>query len=169
MTEATVELSESNTVSETVHDGINNINYGSDDSYDLVPATYPITAGENSYEKWIRLHVSAMGDSNKIDNIQIWKSAGAYVTGETIDTNLKTSGYSGATYATPTQNESTVATEPMPTADPTQANLGIGGSLSGNLTAIGYSDYWVSQLQTTVSTPAGDVNQKTYTIQYDEQ
>ena len=104
----------------------------------------------------------------KIDNIQIWKSAGNYVTGEGIDANLKTSSYVQASYTSPTATTSTVATTVMPTADPAAANLGIAGSLSGNLSAAGYSDYWVSQLQTTGSTPAGDVNQKTFTIQYDE-
>jgi len=163
---ATFELSESNGAGETVTDGISNLNYGSVDSPNLDPATYPITAGQNSYEKWVRCHFT--GTFNKIENIQIWKSAGDYVTGESIKTNLTTSGYSAATYSTPTQSTSTVATNDMPTSDPGSANLGIGGSLSGSLTSAGYSDYWVSQLQTTTSTPAGDVNTKTFTIQYDE-
>ena len=104
----------------------------------------------------------------KIENLQIWKSAGTYVTGESISTNLATSGYSQASYSTPTSADSTVATNPMPTSDPGQANLGIGGSLSGSLTAAGYSDYWVMQMDTTAQSPPGDVNQKTFTIQYDE-
>jgi len=167
MVEATVELCESNTGGETITHNITNMNYGDDDSPNLTPATYPIKAGENSFEKWLRLHVTAMGDSNAIDNIQIWKSAGAYVTGEGIQTNLKTSAYTAETYAAP--SKTTYTDQVMPTADPAAANLGIAGSLSGQITAIGYSDYWRSQLQTTVSTPAGDVNQKTFTIQYDEQ
>jgi hypothetical protein len=164
---ATVELCESNTVAETIEHNISNINYGNADVPNLVPATYPITAGENSYIKYIRLHVTAMGGSNKIDNIQIWKSAGAYVTGEDIQTNLETSAYTAESFATPVKT--TYTHNAMPTADPTTANLGIAGSLSGSLTAAGYSDYWKSQLQTTGSTPAGNVNQKTFTIQYDEQ
>ena len=164
---ATFELSESNGAGETVTDGITNLNYGSADQPNLDPATYPITAGQNSYEKWVRCHFT--GTFNKIDNIRIWMSSGTYVTGETIKTNLTTSGYTAASYSQPTQNTSTVATNNMPTSEPSSANLGIGGSLSGSLTSEGYSDYWVSQLQTTTSTPPGDVNTKTFTIKYDEQ
>lgn len=167
MATATVELSESNTVSETVTDGITNLNYGSTDAANLTVASYPIAVGQNSYEKYVRVHVSAMGDSNKIDNIQIWKSAGDYLAGEGIQTNLKTSAYTAETYATP--SETTYTDQVMPTADPGAANLGIAGSLTGSLTAVGYSDYWRSQLQTTGSTPPGNANQKTFTIQYDEQ
>jgi len=163
---ATFELSESNGSGETVTDGISNLNYGSTDAPNIVPADHPIRAGENSYEKWVRCHFT--GTFNKIENIKIWKSAGDYVTGETIKTNLTTSGYSAATYSTPTDSTSTVATNDMPTSEPSGPNLGIGGSLSGSLTSAGYSDYWVSQLQTTTSTPPGDVNTKTFTIQYDE-
>jgi len=166
---ATFELSESNGASETVTDGITNLNYGSADQANLTPADHPITAGENSYEKWVRCHFT--GTFNKIDNIRIWKSAGDYVTGESIKTNLTTDAgsYSAASYSQPTQNTSTVATNDMPTSEPSSANLGIGGSLTGSLTSEGYSDYWVSQLQTTTSTPPGDVNTKTFTIKYDEQ
>lgn len=158
-------IHESNEVGENTSVA-SNINYGSNDSTDITPATYPITADTDSYEKWERAYFS--GTFNKVENIQIWKSAGAYVDGEGIDTNLTTSGYSGDSYTTPTNATSSIATIVMPTADPTTSNLGIGGSLSGNLTSTGYTDYWVSQLQTTTTTPPGDVNQKTFTVQYDE-
>ena len=164
---ATFELSESNGATETVTDGITNLNYGSTDAPNLDPATYPITAGQNSYEKWVRCHFT--GTFNKIDNIRIWMSAGTLVTGESILTNLTTSGYTAATYATPTTSTSTVATNAMPTSEPSSANLGIGGSLTGSLTAAGYSDYWVSQTQTTTAASPGDTNTKTFTIKYDEQ
>lgn len=163
---ATVEICESNGAGETVTHNISNINFGSTDAPNIVVATYPINCGSNSYEKYIRVHWTS-GAANKIDNIQIWKSAGNYVTGEDEQTNLKTSSYSQVSYATPTTTTYTNVT--MPTADPTTANLGIAASLSGALTAVGYSDYWKIQMATTGSSPAGDVNQKTFTIQYDEQ
>jgi len=161
----TFAIHESNGTAETTSVA-SNINYGSTDSANLTPASYPITASENSYEKWERCYWS--GTFNKIENLQIWKSAGSYVTGESIDTNLTTTGYSQDSYATPTDSTSTVADIVMPTADPAAANMGIAGSLTGNLSSAGYSDYWVTQLQTTATTPPGDVNQKTFTIQYDE-
>jgi len=163
---ATVEICESNTVGETVTHNVSNLNYGSADVPNLVVATYPITVGANSYLKYDRVHVTAMGGSNVIDNIQIWKSAGAYVTGEGIQTNLETSAYTAESFATPVQT--TYTHNVMPTADPAAANLGIAGSLTGTLTATGYSDYWKHQLQSTGSTPPGSANQKTFSIQYDE-
>jgi hypothetical protein len=165
---ATVELDESNTVSETVTHNVSNINVGNDDSPNLTPASYPITAGQNAYEKYLRFHVTAMGGSNKIDNLQIWKSAGAYPTGGGIQTNLETSSYSAVSFATP--STSTFTDNVMPTADPGSANLGIGGSLSGSITSDdNYSDYWKFQFQTTGSTPPGNITQETFTFQYDEQ
>lgn len=141
-----------------------NINFGSTDATDLVALTYPITAGNNSYEKYIK--VKFTDTFSVIDNIQFWKSAGAYVTGEGID-------WDGeivlASYAQPVATTSSVATTVMPTADPGTANVSIAGSLSGTITVAGNtSDYIVMQLQTTGSTPAGAVNTKTFTLQYDE-
>jgi len=59
-----------------------------------------------------------------------------------------------------------VATQTMPTAEPASANLGIGGSLSGSLTAAGSSDYLVHQLQTDGADTAGTTTTLNY--QYDE-
>jgi hypothetical protein len=167
---ATVEICESNGVGETISHNISTLNFGDDDSSDLTPASFPIVAGDFSFEKWIRVHVTAMGSSNKIDNCQMWKESGNYVTGETIECNLVTGGYSAETYSQPIKTDSAKADTAMPTADPGTANIGIGGSLSGNITtADEYSDYVVIQMGTTVSTPGGDVNQKSFKIQYDEQ
>ncbi len=166
---ATVEICESNGVGETLSHNISTLNFGDDDSSDLTPATYPIIAGDFSYEKWIRLHVTSMGSSNKIDNIQMWKDTGGYVTGETIESNLVTGGYTSETYSQPIKTDSAKADTVMPIADPTTANVGSAGALTGSLTATGYSDYVVIQMGTTGATPGGDVNQKSFKIQYDEQ
>lgn len=167
---ATVELCEANGAGETITHNVSSLNCGSIDAANLVPASYPINAGENACHKMVRVHVTAMGGSNKIDNIQVWKSAGAYATGEGIQTNLRTSSYGGAlSYAANIPSAATYTDQTMPVADPAAANLGIGGSLTGSLVAAGYSDYWKCQLQTTGSTPPGSLAQKTMTIQYDEQ
>jgi len=102
-----------------------------------------------------------------LDNFQVWKSAGAYKTEETIQCNLEIAAYTAETYATPVAT--TYTHNAMPTSDPGAANIGIGGALAGNLVAVGYSDYIKMQLQTTVNTEAGNANQKTFTFQYDEQ
>jgi hypothetical protein len=53
----------------------------------------------------------------------------------------------------------------MPVVKPATCNLGIAGALTSSLATAGSSDYIVLQLQTTASTPAGNVNQKTFKIE----
>lgn len=138
-----------------------NLNLGSTLAANLAPSTYPITAGTYSYEKWVKANFS--GSFTRIDNIQFWKSAGAYVTGETIAwTGEQTS------YVAPTESASSYATVATPTADPGTANVSIGGNLSGSLTATGDSDFIILQASVTGAASAGAVNQKTFTLQYDE-
>lgn len=163
---ATVEICESNGAGETVTHNITDTDMGSTDAANLDPTSYPIVAGENSYEKWQRIHVTAMGGSTSIDNLKVWRT-GALAGSTTHVTNARETTYGGAeTYATPTASASSVADQTMPTSEPTGANLGIGGSLSGSLTATGYSDYLVHQLQTDAGDTAG--NTTTMNYQYDE-
>jgi len=151
---ATFEFSESNGAGETETTPISNANFGSVDSPNITPATNPITAGNNSFEKWMRGKYS--GTFTTIANLRFFKSAGAFVTGEDI------LAAADATYATPTDSTSIVALVTIPTTE--------GGALtpaapSGNPD---FSGYLTMQLQTTVSSPPGAVNQKTFTLKYDE-
>lgn len=138
-----------------------NLNLGSTLAANLAPSTYPITAGTYSYEKWIKVNFS--GSFTRIDNIQFWKSAGAYVTGEVINWTGEETAYSA-----PTESASSDATTSVPTSDPGTANVSIGGSLSGSLTSTGSSDFIILQASVTSAASAGAVNQKTFTLQYDE-
>lgn len=154
---------------------ISNLNFGSTDDAELTPASYPITAQADghAYEKWIRYHVSAMGGGAQIDNLKVWLSAlgGGWKTGEGMSTNMRESGYSSKTYpsAGPVETNSPDADQVMPETEPSGPNLGIGGSLSGQITsAPAYSDWAVLQLDVTELTPAGGVNTKTLTFQWDE-
>jgi len=163
---ATVEIDEANGAGETLTHNITNSNMGSVDSVNLVAASNPITPGENSYEKWQKVHVTAMGGSSVIDNLKIWRTT-ALGGSATHVTNARIATYGGAeTYAQPIATASTVADQAMPTSEPASANLGIGGSLSGTLTGTGSSDYLVHQIQT----DAGDVAGASTTMhyQYDE-
>lgn len=168
---ATVSISESNGAGETVTASVSNINYGSTDAVNLVPADYPITRGTYSYEKWNRYNVTDMGTSTKIDNLQVWKSAGTLSLGSsgTMKANLVTSGYTAETYSTPVNTQSTKADTTFPTSDPGTANIGISGSLTGSLTSTGYSDYIVSQIYVDTDAPVGPHAQLTITFQWDEQ
>ena len=154
---------------------ISNLNFGSGDVAELTPSSYPITAqaGGHSYEKWIRIHISAMGGSTQLDNLKVWLSAlgGGWKTGEGLSTNMRESGYSAASYnaAGPVEINSPDADQVMPETEPTGPNLGIGGSLAGQITsAPAYSDWAVLQLDVSELTPAGSLNTKTLTLQWDE-
>ncbi len=143
-----------------------NVNFGNTVAANIAPSTYPVTAGTFSYDKYIRAYFS--GSFTRIENLQFWMSGtGPYVTGETIAwTGQQTQ------YATPTGGsasaQSVHATTAVPTADPGTANVSVGGSLSGSLTSAGYSDYIILQASVTTAASAGAVNQKTFTLQYDE-
>lgn len=156
---ATFKWSEANGVSEVVTDGITNLNFGDVDSANLVIASYPIIAGENSYEKNIKLKFS--GTFTEISNMKFWKSAGALGTGESIKADEVTS------YVQPVKTTSTRAVTAIPT---TMGTALVIHSSAGTLTitAAGYTRYICLQLQTTSSVSTGDVAEKTFSFQYDE-
>jgi len=163
---ATMEICESNGAGETITHNITNANMGNVDAASLDPVAYPVTPGNNTYEKFQRFHVTAMGGSSKIDNLQVWRT-GALGGSATHLTNARTSSYAGAlAYATPDTTEAATSTQTMPSADPAAANLGIGGSLTGALTATGYSDYLNHIIKTNVADVAGSTSTMNY--QYDE-
>jgi len=138
-----------------------NLNFGSTLYASLNPTLYPVTAGQNGYEKWVKANFS--GSFTNISNIQFWKSAGAYSTGEAINyTGMKTS------FVAPTTTLSVIATTTLPVANPGTANVSIGGSLAGSLLTAGASDWIVMQVNTSTTTPAGATATKTFSLQYDE-
>ncbi len=159
---ATVVINEYNGAGETLEADIANSNMGNLDDAEINAASYPITPGENSYEKWQKLAVTAMGGSSKIYNIKVWRTTA--LGGSAVHvTNARTSDYGGAeTYAQPVKTDSTIADQAMPTEEPASANLGIGGSLAGELTDTGLSDYLVHQIQT----DAGDVAGASCTLHF---
>ncbi len=163
---ATVEIDESNGVGETITNNISNSNMGSTDAANLNAVANPVVPGDNTFEKYQKIDVTAMGGSSAIDNLKVWRT-GALGGAATHVTNARTATYGGAeTYVQPTASASTKATQTMPTAEPGSANLGIAGALTGSLTATGSSDYLVHQIQTNVSDTAGSTSTMNY--QYDE-
>lgn len=153
----------------------NNLNMGSSDASELDPASAPIVAeaDSHSFEKWLRLRVSDLGGSTIVDNLKAWLSnlGGGFKVGESLDSNLRTSDYVQAEYPTggPVSSKSTVAIVPTPIEEPQGPNVGIAGSLSGEITTVpGYSDWIVFQLNVTENTPGEGLNQKIFTFQFDE-
>jgi len=125
-------------------------------------STYPIPAGERGYEVWLRAKFT--GSFNKVDNIQFWRS-----TDFSPNTGLSIKWGDGgvSAYATPVSGASK-AVSAIPTSDPGSANVSIGGNITGNLSASGYSDYIVTQLNTTSAAVAGDTSLAVFTLNYDE-
>lgn len=165
---ATVSISESNGAGETVTASITNTNMGSTDAVNLNAVTYPISPNTRSYAKYQRFNVTAMGGASSIGNLKVWRT-GSLGTGGTHAhvTNARTTSYAGAaTYAQPVNTAISGADQTMPSSEPATANLGIGGSLTGTLTATGYSDYLIHQLTTDASATAGSTTTMNY--QYDE-
>jgi len=159
---ATHQFSESNTVSETITDGITNLNFGSNDSVNLNTTTYPITRGNSSFEKYIRAKFT--GTFTTISNMLFWKSAGALVTGEVIKCAYN------ASFATPsaTANGDSAVPTTSGGSSAIQSAEGAATIVYGASGVSGYTKYLRLQLDTTGSTPSGAVNQKTFTFQYDE-
>lgn len=150
-----------------------NLNMGSTDASALNPITYPITAGANSYEKWIRLKCTAAGGSSSLNNWKVWASA-ALAANATHKTNARETTYGGAqTYAQPSATDRSATygyTQAMPTSTPTNSNFGYGGTLGAAMDITTglpkYTDYVVMQIQTTASATAGTTI--TMNFQYDE-
>jgi len=145
-----------------VTDDIANLNFVNEDNPQKTPVSdYPITAGENSYEKYIRAGFT--GSFVEITNMKFWKSAGDYKSYEEIK------AAANKTYATPVGGTavSVGATGDVPTgpigALSIEPELGTTG-----ITGPGYTKYILLQLQTGTTMAAGPVNQKTFTFQYDE-
>ena len=125
--------------------------------------SYPITAGSNSYEVWLKGHFT---DSfNKVQNAKFWKSSGGPDSGIAINSNQP---YITTAYVTPVTTASTVATGEVPTASPGSANVPFAGSLAGAITTAGFSDFITMQMQTTTTAAAGDSSTYTFTLTYDE-
>jgi len=155
---ATHEFSESNLVGEVVHDGIANLNLGSNDSYELNTTTYPITRGQSSFEKYLRCKFS--DTFTEISNMKFWRSdVLGYKTGETLK------AAANVAFATPSATPNADSDIPLNEG----ASLAIQSAAgTTTITAPGYTKYMRLQLQTTGSTPSGSVFQKTMTFQYDE-
>jgi hypothetical protein len=157
-----VTWNEYNTVGETKTAGISNIAFGSSDAADLIPASFPITAGENSFEKFLKAEFTGMASEGitEIANTKVYKSTGSYKTGEVV-TYLGIS----VTYSTPSETDS--GDSDIPITEPGAQNLGLSGSGTGVLTSDGESDYMRMQRETSVATPPGALNSLTITLLYD--
>ena len=146
--------------------GVSNVNWKNADDTTTTYSSSPITAGNNSYNKY-QFGVFS-GSFNQISNVVINHTGGSFGAG----LKLAFTGSSG--YATPvTTTQSTWAdltlTGLLSTGLPLL--LGMNGPQTAHKTTLvttGYTSYVASQLVTTVSASAGDTSTAFLAISYDE-
>ena len=159
----TITWDEYNGVGESKADDITAITLGSTDAADFTVATFPITAGDASFGKYIQVDFADMvGEGvTQVQNTRIHKSAGVYKTLE----DMTFEGLGPVSYATPSEVD--LGDSTIPITLPGSQNLALGGSDSGVLTVDGPSDYGRFQTTTDASTENGALNAKTITVTYD--
>lgn len=118
---------------------------------------YPITAGERSYEKWLKAYVDVAPD-NYVDTFEAWGDG-------TVQSSTHLYVGKTATGATPTSGDSTVATN-----DFTSYTSGSKFAWHAtDLTGIGSAtDYLVFQLDVDADAAAGNWTQETINYSYNE-
>lgn len=130
-------------------------------------AAAPVSAGNNSYHKYN--YVKFDGTFNEISAVKFAHTAG------TLGTGITLKGKITSTYATPATSalaDSTDITATTAIASGMAVRLSTtgpnGANPTENLTAAGYTQYIVTQVQTTSSAAAGDSGTATLTVQYNE-
>ena len=170
LTVAFVEWHGSDTPGTTNGEATTNINLGSADTVDVVPASSPIQAGDRSYFKQGKFNFS--GSMTQIDNPRVFKSSGVYKTEEVME-------FSGGISAS-VPDETDQSWPAIPTSLPGTANVVFPNLTTDailqedNESTPGYTSGSRSglvgfQLETTSNTETGAVNQKVISITYDKQ
>lgn len=128
---------------------------------------YPIRAGQNSFERWVRGKWDFGTATTKISGVKMWMSSGA---NPSTDGTLTIVSKVTSTYTAPaTGSTAGASTAPTGTAGtPPGSPIAVTFAGAAQTTAAGYSDYVILQLQSTTSAPPGNMEVKTWTIQYDE-
>lgn len=158
----------------TSYSGIANMNWKNVDDPAQAYSSYPITAGNNSYDLWA--YGRFQGSYNQILNGLWAHTAGAFGTG--ISLIGAPTGASQLTYAAPsTTDKAATLTVDMTTA----VSIGTGtvvyfggtgpntaGKTASTTSNPAFTNYLATQLKTTVAASAGDTTQVTITLQYDE-
>lgn len=130
-------------------------------------ASAPVLAGANSYTKYIYLKFS--GTFNQVSAVKFAHTAGTLGTGISLKSKItstyetpSTSAMSSATDITSTTAIGSGASVLLSTSGPN------GTSTSSSQTTTCYTQYIVTQVQTTSSASAGDSGTVTLTVQYNE-
>lgn len=153
-------------VGSTTDTAVNDCDWKGADDATASRATYPVTAGENSYHK--NNFVKFTGTFNQISNVLFAHTAGTLGTGLTLKAKVTTTYTQGAATALADSTDITATSlisagmaVTLGTSDPTTAS-------SASIATEGYTEFIVTQVQSTASAAAGDSGAVTLTVQYDE-
>jgi len=173
---ATFQWYESNGAGETPTADRTEVNWKNIDDSTTAYSSSPITAGNNSYEKW--QYGKFSGTFNQISNGRYAHTATAFGTGLTLKGQPSmTVDADRLAYATPstTTNASLTVDMTAVTAIGSGQVVWFGatapatsGKAASMTTNPCYTNYLTTQLQTTGSAAAGDTAQVTLTHRYDE-
>lgn len=166
---ATVEIDETNGTAPGVRtDNIANSNYGVVDQVDLNPVANAIIPGTSSFQKWQQFHLTALGGSVQIENLKYFNAGGTSPnTFHQFNGNTVQGSYDATKKTVFETPDRTLGDVPNAvTTAPVSANIGIAGSLTGALTAPGFSDFIVSIITTTGAALVGAT--LTITFRFDE-
>lgn len=173
---ATFEWDEANGAGQTVTHNVTNVNWKNQDSSTDNYGSFPVVAGNNSFEKWQYGHFS--GTFNQILNGLFAHTAGALGTGLTLKgPPAMTADADRLAYATPSTAANSNLTTNMTSVIAIGSGIAVwfgatGPANSGKAASMTtnpcYTNYLTTQMQTTVSAAAGDSATVTLTLQYDE-
>ena len=151
----------------TTRSNASNMDWKSVDDTSTAYTSATIIAGQNSYQKYNYLQFG--GTFNQISAGKFAHTAGSIGAGLTLVSKIT------STYATPStaaMSGSTDITSTTPINSGASVNFSTtgpeGSSPTADLTASGYSQYIVTQLQTQTSAAAGDIGSQTLTFQWNE-
>lgn len=173
---ATFEWDESNGAGQTITHNVTNVNWKNIDDTGTAYSSSPITAGNNSYEKWQFGHFS--GTYNQISAGLFAHTAGALGTGLTLKgAPTMTSDSTDLAYTTPSTTANANLTTDMTSVIAIGSGIAVwfgatsptAASKAASTTANpAYTNYLTTQLQTTGSAAPGDTATATLTLQYNE-
>lgn len=129
-------------------------------------ASAPVLAGSNSYHKYIYLKFT--GTFNQISAVKFAHTAGTLGTGISLKSKITSTYATPATTALASSTDITSTTAIGSGASVLLSTTGPNGSTSASQTSTCYTQYIVTQVQTTSAANAGDSGTVTLTVQYNE-
>lgn len=129
-------------------------------------ASAPVLAGSNSYHKYIYLKFT--GTFNQISAVKFAHTAGTLGTGISLKSKVTSNYATPSTTALASSTDITSTTAIGSGASVLLSTTGPNGSTSASQTTTCYTQYIVTQVQTTTAANAGDSGTVTLTVQYNE-